>query len=173
MPPPPPPPSILCPTQGAIIFHSQPEYYFFSRSSIGSPWDGYTYWGMRKDGVYRYFYLAGLSGYWANRFGGTNTNDPPGDGGWEVQCAAAQWPSETWTDFTGWLGFQYQPDPPPIPVASFSNSPKEFFESKTVQFNDSSSGNPTSWSWKYRASDSGGAWVEFSTEQNPTRVFSV
>lgn len=57
--------------------------------------------------------------------------------------------------------------------AQFSASPKEFLELKSVQFMDETPGNPTSWSWKYRASDSGDSWVEFSTLQNPTKVFSV
>ena len=57
--------------------------------------------------------------------------------------------------------------------SDFSASPTNFLESKTVQFQDLTSGSPTSWSWKFRASDSGDAWVEFSTLQNPTKDFSV
>ena len=58
------------------------------------------------------------------------------------------------------------------PVADFEASPREFDESKTVQFTDLSVG-ATAWSWKKRISGSGDAFVEFSTVQNPSAIFSV
>lgn len=63
---------------------------------------------------------------------------------------------------------------PPLPVvADFTAAPLSFFESKPVQFTDLSTGSPTSWSWKKRPSDSNDAFVEFSTVQNPSQVFSL
>ncbi len=58
---------------------------------------------------------------------------------------------------------QTQPPPPPAPVASFTFSKNGL----AVQFVDTSTGSPTSWSWQFF--DNGAT----STAQNPTHTFSA
>ena len=168
-----PAPTITFPTEGQSIvrYSSTPVtlgYRYFARTSV-PPYDVAT-WGV----------LYGLpsypTGYVFGFDGGVAGYIPidTGVGDFSVKLAGSELPI-AWgirsTDWSPTVAFHYIPPPPP--TANFTVSPKEFFESKTVQFNDTSSGNPTSWSWKFRASDSGDAWVEFSTLQNPTKDFSV
>ena len=175
-------PSITFPTEGHIAYHHDPidgadfnlpnGFWLYSRSPLGSRYDNFTFW-RRFTGppplspIAEVWIVAGTSGI----HGGA------GDGTWWLDCAGsfdAVYAPGHMTDFSAGVSYQNQPYPPPVaPTASFTNMPKEFFEAKTVQFQDTSSGFPTSWSWKYRASDSGDAWVEFSTLKNPTKDFSV
>ena len=54
----------------------------------------------------------------------------------------------------------------PAPVASFSGTPTSGYGEFTVQFTDTSEGNPTSWSWEFGDSAS-------SNEQNPEYMYGV
>lgn len=56
--------------------------------------------------------------------------------------------------------------PGEIPVASFIWTPADTPAFTNVQFLDTSTNNPTSWSWKLN----GG---EFSIQQNPSYYFSI
>ena len=170
------PPSVLFPTEGASIIryssmHVTNDYRYFSRTSFGTVWDTCT-WGVL------YGHPSWPTGY-PFQFLGASGFCPldVGTGSFSIALAASPEPVGYYAVRTDWstlVHFSYIPPPPsPSPTASFTNSPREFNESKTVQFNDTSSGNPTSWSWKFRVSDSGDAWVEFSTAQNPTKIFSV
>jgi len=51
------------------------------------------------------------------------------------------------------------------PVASFTGTPLSGKKPLTVQFTDTSSGNPTSWLWNFRNNTT-------STLQNPTKIFT-
>jgi len=57
-----------------------------------------------------------------------------------------------------------------VPVVSFSATPREGTYPLTVEFTDTSTGAPTSWSWAYRKP--GGSWTEFNTTENPTTIFT-
>jgi PKD repeat protein len=59
----------------------------------------------------------------------------------------------------------------PIPVASFTFSPTNPTPGTVVQFTDTSTGGPTSWSWNFGDPSSPGD--NTSTLQNPTHVFSA
>ena len=56
--------------------------------------------------------------------------------------------------------------PPPPPVASFSRSPATIITDTVVAFTDTSSGNPTSWTWDFGDGTS-------STASSPTHVFAA
>jgi PKD repeat protein len=59
------------------------------------------------------------------------------------------------------------------PVASFGVSPSAGSNPLTVNLINTSTeaiGLPTTWSWKKRISGSGDAFVEFSTDKNPTII---
>jgi PKD repeat protein len=58
------------------------------------------------------------------------------------------------------------PTPVPLPVANFAGTPLSGSAPLTVQFSDTSTGNPTSWSWSF---DDGGT----STAQNPSHTYSA
>lgn len=58
------------------------------------------------------------------------------------------------------------------PVASFTFEPATIDDGESVNFTDTSTGNPTSWSWS-RKEPGGGGFVEFSTERNPTGITFV
>jgi PKD repeat protein len=55
-----------------------------------------------------------------------------------------------------------------VPVATFSGTPVWGLAPLNVQFNDTSTGSPTSWKWEYK--NVALPWTQFSTAQNP--VFS-
>jgi PKD repeat protein len=61
------------------------------------------------------------------------------------------------------------PPPPPAPKASFTFQTST--GSRTVIFNDTSSGPPTTWSWNFGDPGSGGA--NTSAQQNPVHTFSA
>jgi PKD repeat protein len=63
-----------------------------------------------------------------------------------------------------------QPPPPP-PVANFVFTPSSPSPGQTVQFSDSSSGTPTTWSWSFGDPSSGAS--NSSTLQNPTHIFGL
>jgi PKD repeat protein len=56
------------------------------------------------------------------------------------------------------------------PVANFNYAPTAPAPGQTVQFNDTTTGHPTSWSWDFGDAASGSA--NTSTLQNPTHVFT-
>lgn len=56
------------------------------------------------------------------------------------------------------------------PVANFTVNPNHGKSPLSVQFTDTSTGNPTSWAWTF---DDGGTAVTTSTLQNPTHVFKA
>lgn len=60
---------------------------------------------------------------------------------------------------------------PVKPVAAFTGTPTSGYAPLTVQFTDQSSNTPTSWKWEYRKGS--GGWAQFSTEQNPSYLFSA
>lgn len=60
----------------------------------------------------------------------------------------------------------------PPPVASFTRDPATIADGESVDFTDTSTGDPTSWSWLRKAPDVPG-FVEFSTAQNPTGIVFV
>jgi len=57
------------------------------------------------------------------------------------------------------------------PVASFTFSPSPRHVGQTIQFTDTSTNSPTSWSWSFGDPNSGSA--NTSTLRNPTHVFSA
>ena len=68
---------------------------------------------------------------------------------------------------------------PVMPVANFITNITQGYSGYTpvaVQFNDTSTGPPTSWNWKYRykatGSSSWGSWTTFATTQNPLYTFT-
>jgi hypothetical protein len=62
---------------------------------------------------------------------------------------------------------------PTPPVANFSGTPRTGIKTINCQFTDTSTGSPTSWSWKRKVSGSGDAFVEFSTLENPLELFDT
>lgn len=61
------------------------------------------------------------------------------------------------------------------PVADFSATPLSGITPLDVQFNDLSTGPPTSWTWRYAYKPLGGSYgsyTTFSNEQNPSYTFS-
>lgn len=61
------------------------------------------------------------------------------------------------------------------PVAAFTGAPTAGPSPLTVQFENQSTpavGLPTTYSWKKRISGSGDAFVEFSTAENPSHIFT-
>ncbi|MCP4989382.1 MAG: PKD domain-containing protein [Colwellia sp.] len=61
------------------------------------------------------------------------------------------------------------------PVAAFTSDPSSGATPLTVQFTNTSTpavGETTTYSWKSRVSGSGDAFVEFSTEENPSKIFT-
>ena len=54
------------------------------------------------------------------------------------------------------------------PVANFTVNPNHGKSPLSVQFTDTSTGNPTSWAWKF---DDGGTNFTPSTLQNPSHTF--
>lgn len=68
---------------------------------------------------------------------------------------------------------------PVMPVANFTTNITQGYSGYTpvaVQFNDTSTGPPMSWNWKYRFKASGGTswstWTTFATTQNPAYTFT-
>jgi subtilase family serine protease len=55
------------------------------------------------------------------------------------------------------------------PAADFSSNVYNDVDMVWESFTDTSTGSPASWLWEYRLADNG-AWITFSTEQNPTDV---
>jgi len=70
---------------------------------------------------------------------------------------------------TGMVVVQAATGPPP--TAGFRFSPTGPVVGTTVRFTDSSTGSPTSWSWDFGDSASGGS--NTSSSQNPTHAFSA
>ncbi len=56
--------------------------------------------------------------------------------------------------------------PPPPPVAGFTANPSSGQAPLTVQFTDTSTGNPTAWSWNFGDGSTG------STTENPSHTFN-
>jgi PKD repeat protein len=59
---------------------------------------------------------------------------------------------------------------PPPPVANFNYAPTAPAPGQTIQFSDTTTGHPTSWSWSFGDPASGSA--NSSTLQNPSHVFA-
>jgi len=57
------------------------------------------------------------------------------------------------------------------PVAAFSASPTSGFRPLSVTFTDQSTNSPTSWTWEFRITGTE-TWTQFSTDQNPTYIFT-
>jgi len=60
-----------------------------------------------------------------------------------------------------------------VPVASFTAIPSWGPAPMTVQFNDTSTGYPTSWNWSFRNVTGNNTMVVFSTQQNPFHTFGA
>jgi len=60
-----------------------------------------------------------------------------------------------------------------LPVATFTNSVSSGIVPLSVQFNDTSSGTPTSWNWSFKNVTGNNTQVWFSTTRNATQTFGI
>ncbi|MFA5444765.1 MAG: PKD domain-containing protein [Bacteroidales bacterium] len=73
-----------------------------------------------------------------------------------------------WADYTsqtGWIEFDYiKAGPQDPPIADFTATPQSGTDPLIVQFNDTSTGDPTTWAWNF-----GDGYV--SSAQNPSHIY--
>jgi PKD repeat protein len=87
-----------------------------------------------------------------------------GVGLYEVRHAATNAAGTSWSNVTDYINVTSEL--PPAPVANFTANVTSGTAPLTVQFNDTSTGTPTSWSWTF---GDGGT----SAEQNPVHTYTT
>jgi PKD repeat protein len=71
---------------------------------------------------------------------------------------------------SGIVILQYTPE---IPIVSFTTNNTEGYAPITIQFNDTSENNPTSWEWNFTNVTGNNTPVTFSISQNITQIFGI